>query len=305
MVRYSKSLARTSTVLDADRGQSTPQSKSAIPISLEDAAHREDDRAGLRDLDARLERAHGLTRAQRDAQRISPRDAAADIDHPMKERRLLAPGTTRQPLSGRQQKARRKAALAVLNKLPSTQYRALTDLMDEGSGGWARINDQLSASAGDIEALSERDTAGVRRLDRAIQACEAATDRGHVVYANVRLPTAINRSNIEAYTQRQYQPGDEVAFDRYTGAAHSLHEITPVDDPAGRVAVFEIQTRRGIYLGKSEGSDDSAHLLPRGMQLRVVGVHHATYQGRAGEQGSRMVIQLVDATPEPARRSEQ
>jgi len=47
MVRYSKSLARTSTVLDADRGQSTPQSKSAIPISLEDAAHREDDRAGL------------------------------------------------------------------------------------------------------------------------------------------------------------------------------------------------------------------------------------------------------------------
>jgi hypothetical protein len=301
MGSYRKSLDRSTAVLDPDRGTSTPRAKAAVPVSIEEAARREDDRAGLRDLDARLERATGLTRPQRDAQRAFPRNAAADIDHPLKERQLPSPSAVRQPLSGRQQKARRKAALAVLNSLPATQYKALAKLMHEESGMWHRLNDQLSDAAGDVEALNERDAATVRRLDRTIQACEAATGRGHVVYANVRMPTAINHSNIEAYTQRQYQPGDEVAFDRYTGASHSLHEITPLDDHAGREAVFEIQTRRGLYLGRSEGSDHSAHLLPRGMQLRVVGVHHATYRSRAGGQGRRMVIQLVDVTPEPAR----
>ena len=301
MGSYRKSLDRSTAVLDPDRGTSTPRAKAAVPGSIEEAARREDDRAGLRDLDARLERATGLTRPQRGAQRAFPRNAAADIYHPLMLRLRPPPPAARQPLSGRQQKARRKAALAVLNSLPATQYKALAKLMHEESGMWHRLNDQLSDAAGDVEALNERDAATVRRLDRTIQACEAATGRGHVVYANVRMPTAINHSNIEAYTQRQYQPGDEVAFDRYTGASHSLHEITPLDDHAGREAVFEIQTRRGLYLGRSEGSDHSAHLLPRGMQLRVVGVHHATYRSRAGGQGRRMVIQLVDVTPEPAR----
>lgn len=299
---YSKSLARTTSVLDADRGSSTPQSKSAKPISAEEAAAREDERAGLRDLDARLERAAGLTRAQRDAQRINPRDAAAAIDHPLKERRLPTADALRAPLSGRQQKARRKAARAVLARRPASQLRALDEFTRKNSTTWHTINDGLSDAAGDIDALPAEQRQTVARLDRAIQACEAATDRGHVVYANVRMPEAINHSNLEAYTKRQFQTGDEIAFDRYTGASHSLHEVTPFDDPAGRVAVFEIQTRRGLYLGRSEGSDNSSHLLPRGMQLRVVGVHHATYQGRAGERGSRMVIQLVDIAEDPARK---
>ena len=65
-----------------------------------------------------------------------------------------------------------------------------------------------------------------------------------------------------------------------------------------RVAVFEISTRRGQYVGQSDSLDNTAHLLPRGMRLQVVGTHEATYQAPDGTTGSRMVIQLRDITEE-------
>ncbi|MCA0296518.1 MAG: hypothetical protein LCH96_14650 [Actinobacteria bacterium] len=300
--RYPKRLASEFRVADPDRGRSTPAQKVAVPLGQEQVIEREDERAGLRDLDARLERAEGMTRAQRDAQRILPRATPAEIPNPRMERELGSAGDLRGPLSGRQQKARRKASRAVQRSLPAVQYRALERVLDERTGEWAHLNDALSDSVGDVDALTDRDRQVIHRIDRAIQSAEKANDRGHVVYSNVRMPPEINRSNLAAWVSRQYQPGDEFAFDRYTGAAHSLHEVTPVDDPAGRVAVLEIQTRRGIYLGGSEGTDDTAHLLPRGLQLRVVGTHEATYQSRTGERGTRIVIQMLDITPEPARR---
>lgn len=297
---YPKRLSSEQMVLDSDRGRSTPALKRAVPTSLPDAVEREFEREGLRDLDRRLEAARGLTRAQRDAQRIAPRATPADITHPVKERKLPGAQSLRKPLSGRQQKDRRKAARTVIDAMPATQYQAVREILnDKSAEGWHRINDALSDAAGDIDSLPERDRLTARRLDRAIQACERKTGRGHVVYANVGMPASINRSNLSQYVVRQYQAGDEVAFDRYTGTAHSLHEVTPTNDPAGRVAVFEIQTRRGLYLGKSEGSDNTEHLLPRGMQFRVVATHQATYISRSGQRGSRTVIQLQDITPEP------
>jgi hypothetical protein len=300
--KYPQRLPSEFRVVDPDRGQSTPNQKVAAPLNQDQVIEREDERAGLRDLDTRLEQAQGLTRAQRDAQRILPRATPAEIPHPRMERELPAADALRPPLSGRQQKARRKASRRVQQMLPAAQYRALERVLDEQTGEWSRLNDALSESVGDVDALSDRDRQVVHRIDRAIQTAEKANDRGHVVYANVRMPASINRSNLAAWTANQYQAGDEFAFDRYTGAAHSLHEVTPLDDPAGRVAVLEIQTRRGIYLGGSEGTDDTAHLLPRGLQLRVVGTHQATYQNRVGERGTRIVIQMVDITPEPAER---
>lgn len=297
---YRKRLASQAAILDADRGRSTVAQKTAMSVPMEVAIEREFERDGLRDLDARLERARELTRDERDRQRITPRATPAAIDHPVMERRLPDPGALRKPLSGRQQKARRKIARALLQQLPAAQHRALERILDEDAGEWEGINDSLSDAVGDVDALPEDDQRAARRIDRAIQACESRTGRGHVVYANVRMPPAINRTSLAAYVANQYQPGDEVIFDRYTGSAHSLHEVTPVDDPAGRVAVFEIQTRRGLYLGGSEGTDDTAHLLPRGMQFRVVGTSQATFQSRSGQRGSRIVIQLVDITPEPA-----
>jgi hypothetical protein len=52
-----------------------------------------------------------------------------------------------------------------------------------------------------------------------------------------------------------------------------------------------------MYLGRSDSVDDTAHLLPRGMRLRVAGSHQGNYQRPDGSTGRRLVIQLTDITP--------
>ena len=64
-----------------------------------------------------------------------------------------------------------------------------------------------------------------------------------------------------------------------------------------RTAVLKIQTRRGIYLGRSDSVDDTAHLLPRRVRLRVVGNPAATYRRRDGSTGQ--VTQLLNLTTQP------
>ncbi len=74
-----------------------------------------------------------------------------------------------------------------------------------------------------------------------------------------------------------------------------MHEIEREDPDAQRTAVFEIQTLRGAYLGRSTSLDDTAHLLPRGPQYQIVGTHTATYQRPDGSTGRREVIQITDS----------
>lgn len=282
-------------VLDSDRG-SSPLGKAAEMMPLGEAIERDLDRAGLRDLDQRIERMPGMSRAARDAQRVNPRATVADLGHPLKERKLAVDAAVRRPLSGRQMKARCKTKRQVIGALPETQYVALRDLVHDDSPTWTRINGALSDAVGDPDQLEGEDRRTVRRVDAAIQAYERANDRGHVVYVNVAMPPAINRSSLAAFVTREYEPGERITFDRYTGAVHTLHEASERPDPAGRTAVFEIQTRRGMYLGNSEGGRRTGHVLPRSMVLRVQGVTEATYQAPGGDTGTRLVIQLTDIT---------
>lgn len=282
-------------VLDSDRG-SAPLGKAAEILSLAESMDRDLERDGARDLDRRLESSPGLSRAAKDAQRIAPRATVADLGHPRKERTLATGGTLRQPLSGRQMKDRSKTKRATLTRMPDTQYRALKDLAVDDTDTWVRVNDALSDAVGDPEQLPPADRRILRRVDAAIQAYEASNDRGHVLYVHVEMPKAINHSNLTAFVAREYEPGERIAFDRYTGAVHSLHEAAARPDPAGRIAVFEIQTRRGLYLGQSEGGRRTGHLLPRSMTFRVEGVTEATYRTPSGDTGKRLVIQLTDTT---------
>lgn len=281
-------------VLDPDRGRSSTSAKVAQFTGATDAFAREQDRAGFRDLDSRTEALPGLNRQQRDRARIYPRATTADLRHPRMERTLRDQHELRLPLSSRQKKARSVARRAVAARLPHTQYNAQRRLVTKPEQ-WQRINDQLSDTIGDIDALDERDQQQIRRIDRSIQAYERVNDRGHVVYANVQMPPAINRSNLLEFTEHSFQAGDLIAFDRYTAAAHQLHEVA-VPDPAGRTAVFEIQTRRGIYLGGSDSVDNTGHLLPRGLELEVAGVHEISYRQPDGTTGRRVAIQLIDVT---------
>jgi hypothetical protein len=282
-------------VTDADRGSSgVPSTKRAAFMDESEHQERAETRAGARDLDTMVEQSPGLTRQQRDRERAMPRDVTEDVPYPQMERTLPVPDSIRQPLSSRQRKARSVSKRATQDKLPQTQYDAVHRAIGD-EGHWRQMNDSLSDAVGDAQELDERQRVQVQRLDRAIQAYERANDRGHVVYANVEMPTMINSSNLAGFVANSFDVDDEICFDRFTGGAHTLHQVEPGTDTTHRTAVFEIQTRRGMYLGRSDSVDDTTHLLPRGLQLRVVGTHMARYRRPDGTEGRRQVIQLTDA----------
>ena len=137
--------------------------------------------------------------------------------------------------------------------------------------------------------------AEVQRADRAIQAYERRSNRGHVVYVNVQLPGPLQGGDpVGVARSFPLPPGTVVEFDRFTGAAHTMHEVEPADGGEGTL-VLEVQTRRGMYAGRSDSLDDTTHLLPRGLRLRVAGeAHRATYRRPDGTTGRRPVIQLLD-----------
>lgn len=280
-------------VVDSDYGSGSVSAKQAAYMDKDAYEARGEERSGLRELDSMVESSAGLTRQQRDRERAMPRETNADLKHPAMERKLPEPGQVRKPLSSRQRKARSVAKRSTQDRWPKTQYEAVHRMVND-DGYWRQINDELSENTGDAQSLSDQQRAFVQRMDRAIQGYEANNDRGHVVYANVEMPTMINSSNLEGFVRNNYERGAVLEFDRYTGGAHTMHEVEPSQETAHRTAVFEIQTRRGLYLGRSDTTDDTTHVLPRGVRLEVVGAHWAAYERPDGSQGRRQVIQLVD-----------
>ena len=109
------------------------------------------------------------------------------------------------------------------------------------------------------------------------------------MYTAVSIPNAVvNPSDLPS----TLSPGTVLSFDRFTAATHSLHELDSTVQPTD--VVFEIQTDRGMYYGQSSRVDNSHHLLPRGMQLRVVGAHFVPYERPGQPPGERLIVQLVD-----------
>lgn len=291
-------------VLDLDRGSGSTGSKLAEPLSPDDARDRALEREGFEELDAVVEqsRGPGLTRLAKDSQRIYPRETNQPLGRAVMLRRLPERGSVRQPVNGYQRKVRSKVRREVDAAMPLTQYGARVRLLNDPEM-WSRVNDRLSETAGDVQALSDRDAADARRVDRAIQAYEAQNDRGHVVYFNVELPSFINSSNAEAYLRRRLRRGDQVTFDRFTPATHQMHETAATKpDPHGRVVIVEMQTRRGAYLGRSDSSDLTEHLLPRALPAEVVGFDRASFTDRTGRSDERLVIQMRDIPTESDRK---
>lgn len=280
-------------VVDSDFGSGTRGSKRAEYLNEDVYNSRAEERGGLRELDSMIESSAGMTRQQRDRERATPRETNAELKHPAMERQLPGAGDVRRPLSSRQRKARSIAKHAAQDRWTQTQYDTVARLVTD-DGEWRQINDVLSENAGDAQALTDQQRTTVQRFDRAIQAYERGNDRGHVVYANVEMPTMINSSNLEGFVRNNYPRGAVLEFDRYTGGAHTMHQVEVGPETAHRTAVFEIQTRRGLYLGRSDGADETTHILPRGVRFKVAGTHWARYERPDGSEGRRQVIQLVD-----------
>ena len=291
--------ANPDLAVDADRGASLDAStKVAEVVTPGELADRAVTRSSARDLDRTVESMPGLSRQQRDRERAMPRDMSTVAANPRMDRDLPAAEQVRMPLSSRQRKARSRDKRQVQDRLPATQHAAVAALIGEEST-WGQLNDALSAHVGDAQQLDDDQLRQVQRIDRAVQAYETRNPRQHVVYTNVRMPDGVTASSLGGFVRQSFRPGTEVAFDRYTMGAHSLHELevhgTVVDgQSAERTAVFEISTRRGMYLGRSDSLDDTSHLLPRGLRLRVASTHAAPYARPDGSTGTRQVVQLVD-----------
>lgn len=284
--------------VDADRGSSSTPAKRARLLDTDAYVERADTRQGLRELDVMTGQMTSLTALEKDRERIFPRDRTAPAGHPRMIRTLPAAGAVRAPLSARQRNARSKNRLATQATMPMAQLRALRGLVTQPEL-WQGLNDQLSDAVGDVQALPVNDQEHIRRIDRSIQSYERNNDRGHVLYTNVQLPGYINPGNARGFVRNNFKVGERISFDRYSAATHQLHETAAqVPNDLGTVVVFEMQTRRGVYLGRSDKLDNTQHLLPRGLELEVAGVADVSYRAPDGTTGRRLVVQLLDVTAE-------
>lgn len=283
-------------VLDVDAGSGAGVSAKVVGlIDAEAFAERREERSGNRDLDRLIQETPGYRQASKDAGSAFPRDATRSLRHPAMARRMPEPDEQRAPISARQKGARSLLKNAVQNRMSSAQHAEFARLIGT-RGAWDALNDELWAAVGNLQELGETSKRRVRRLDTGIQSYEEQSGRSSVVYVTARLPEWVPASRAAEYLQGHFAEGDEITFDRYTMATHQLHEQernAPSD--GGAVVVFEIQTRRGMYLGGARGQDTS-QLLPRSMQTRVVcGANVARYRRPDGSTGQTIVIQLADS----------
>lgn len=231
-----------------------------------------------------------LTRAARDRDRATPRDVS-HVESNRLRADLPAPEEFRRALSSRQRKRRSAVKHQVINAAPASQRRAVAGMVHhEDPSEWRRINETLHRGAGNAQQLSDSDRATVQRVDRAIQSYERLNDRTHRVYVAVQLPDTHRDVDQPGDLPDSWQPGSNLAFDQFTLARHNLHETSVHDSP--RHVVFEIATSRGMYLGRSDSLEDTAHLLPRGMRFEVAAVESATYATQSGGFNARVVVQL-------------
>ncbi|MFA5712359.1 hypothetical protein [Mycolicibacterium sp.] len=281
--------------LDIEAGRITERDVKAAREVAEDVMNERDfARLATRIADELRDSDTSLTRAARDRDRATPRD----LSH-VESDRLRAdppePSSFRRALSGRQRKVRSATKQKVLAAAPASQLQAArTMLTDEDYAAWQRINRQLHKGAGDVHQLSEDDRKTVQRLDRLIQSYERDNDRTHTVYVAVKLPENYPDARSDDDLPDTLQPGTAIHFDQFTVAHHNLHE-TPGHDNR-RYLMFEITTSRGMYFGRSDSLDDTTHVLPRGMPLRVVGADSAPYDnGSKGFSEHPAIVQLRDS----------
>lgn len=280
-------------VLDVEGGTiSARDVKTAREVAQDAMIERDFQRLANRIADQARDEDTSLTRAARDRDRATPRDAS-HVESGRLRAELPAEGEFRRALSGRQRKVRCALKNQVMAAAPVSQHQAIrTMLTDADPREWRRVNRTLHTAAGDVQQLTDSDRVKVQRLDRAIQSYERRNDRTHKVYVAVELPDTVSDVRRLADLPANLRPGAVIAFDQFTLTRHNLHE-TPGHD-SDRHVVFEIVTSRGLYLGRSDSVEDTTHLLPRGMQFEVAAVNYATYETRSGGFGERIVVQLKE-----------
>lgn len=266
--------------------------KAAREVAQDAMTEREFQRLANRVVDELRDDDSSLTRAARDRDRATPRDAS-HVDSDRLRGELPGRDEFRETLSGRQRKLRSAVKNKVMASAPASQHAAIASMLtNEDPTEWRRINGGLHHSAGDVQQLTDADRVKVQRVDRAIQAYERLNDRTHRVYVAVDLPDTVADVTKPEDLPDSLQPGSTIAFDQFTLTRHNLHE-TPGHD-SSRHVVFEVVTSRGLYLGRSDTVEETTHLLPRGMEFDVASAEHVAYATWSGGFNERLVIQLKE-----------
>ncbi|GGO98042.1 hypothetical protein [Wenjunlia tyrosinilytica] len=280
---------------DADLDRGSPpvaNAKRAVMMESQDKTDRDEQRAGLRELDDMVEQSPGLTRLQRDAERAMPRDATSDS---VRERRFPADNAERKLSVRRQRDLNKQKTGMDRAKIPRTAKQGFQKVFGGDGGRLTQLNDALSDSTGDVQSLPPDQQRDVQRVDRVILEGERLNTAENVVYTNVQLPPGVNSGNVQQWVNRRFGDGTEVNFDRYTVSTHDMGQLPP--GQAGAPAL-EIKTRRGIYVGNAPKGNsthsNATHVLPRGMRLRVAGSRTVPYRAQDGSTQQRTVLQLED-----------
>lgn len=282
-IQMARKARKSALEMDAGRG-SMPGMAMAAETPLGEFLEKETNREGLAELDRMTEASERLSRAQKDRERIIPRDGSGEVN-PRAAARVPEFDEIRTPISGRQMKERSRLKRGLQEGWTAAQHRAMSESMSSPQR-WQRLTDHLSAEQGDIDSMSTRDQLVVQRIDRTIRQYEERNDRQHLVYANVELPASYDTAKLNK------QP--IIHLDRWTAGSHNLHEISEPDAVRDNVYALEISTRRGMYLGQSDGGHDTSHLLPRGMSFTVEKVYEAPWKAPDGTRGTRRVIRLKE-----------
>lgn len=267
--------------------QQDAREKTATTVPDHQAADVDRAHHDARVRDTALEAIQGLTRAARDRDRAYPRPAgAAD---PRKSPRAPVEDEPRTPPTDYQCRMRSRTKRAAQSRLRRTEYDALNRLVTD-EDHWVELNDRLSDTYTAGVDLTIADRVHVQRIDRAIRRYEELNDRGHRVYVPLALPDvdALTPAETEAWVSDHIASGDRYTFDQFTAADHDPHKAAAQQTPV----LLEITGSRGIYLGGPQGSGDTSHLLPRGLQLEVTGTTVATIQGPREQELRRPVISL-------------
>jgi len=138
---------------DLDRGDPVVDAgKRAEMLDAAEKVEREADRAGLRDLDRRIEQTPGLSRFRRDQSRILPRDATGGA---VRRRRLPADDRPRRLTVYRQRILTSKRRPWTDAAFQSGRTGIQRDVRRRRRRPLREVNNQLSEHVGDVDQLDD------------------------------------------------------------------------------------------------------------------------------------------------------
>lgn len=255
----------------------------------------ENEREGTRDEARATAEAldENLTMREADSRREVPR-LRTDAANPNMSRNLPSASATRGMLSSNRQKDYNKAKVAWAESMPKTRRDAIARTA-RNREQLEDLNRDLNSVTGMRSQLPAPTRRRAERLDAAISDFERTNQREHVVYSTLQAPydRQPSRDALRRRLTTMSEEGGSMTFDSYIPATHSLGNVQDSND-----VVMEIKTRSGAYLGSSDTTPNSNHIVGRGRTLRPVGVHDVSYTQPDGSRGTRTVVQMEDVTQE-------